>query len=73
MLDFAGSDLSMESAAVQREREARQAARFADPAAPRGFRAALAARLARLAIRLDADAIKALIAPDPRIARHHHG
>ncbi len=71
MLDFAGSDLSMESAAVQREREARLASRFADPTAPRGLRAALAARLARLAIRLDADAIKALIAPDARIARRH--
>lgn len=71
MLDFAGSDLSLKSAAAQREREARQAARFADPAAPRGFRAALAARLARLAFKLDADAIKALITPDARIARHH--
>jgi hypothetical protein len=71
MLDFAGSDLSMKSAAAQREREARQVSRFADPTAPRGFRAALAARLARLAFRLDADAIKALITPDARIARRH--
>ena len=71
MLDFAGSELNLKSAASQREREARQASRFADTAAPRGTRAALAARLARLAIRLDADAIKSLMTPDARIARRH--
>ena len=47
MMDFAGSDLNMKSAASQREREAREAARYADYSAPRGIRAALAARLAR--------------------------
>ncbi|HET9476207.1 MAG TPA: hypothetical protein VFP63_01825 [Dehalococcoidia bacterium] len=71
MMDFAGSDLSMESVAAQREREARVASRFAEPTAHRGLRGALAARLARLAFRLDAEAIKALITPDARIARRH--
>ena len=71
MLDFAGSDLSMRSAAAQREREALRAARFADHSAPRGIRAAIAARLARLAIRLDAEAITSIVAPDTRVAGHH--
>lgn len=71
MMDFAGSDLNIRSAASQRDREARELSRFADPAAPRGIRAALAARLARLAIQLDADAIRSLLAPDARIARRH--
>jgi hypothetical protein len=71
MLDFAGSDLVMRSIAAQREREARHAARFADPTAPRGIRAALAARLARLAIKLDADVIKAILPPDAPVARPH--
>lgn len=71
MMDFAGSDLNIKSAASQRDREARELARFADPAAPRGIRASLAARLARLAIQLDADTIRSLLAPDARIARRH--
>ena len=71
MMDFAGSDLHMKSALDQREREARQAARFADYSAPRGIRAALAALLARLAIRLDAEAISSIVTPDNRVAGHH--
>ncbi len=70
-MDFAGSDLHMRSALDQREREARQAARFADHSAPRGIRAAIAARLARLAIRLDAEAISSIVTPDKRVAGHH--
>ncbi len=71
MMDFGGSDLNMKSAAAQREREARTAARFADHTAPRGIRAAIAARLARLAIRLDAEAITSIVTPDTRVAGHH--
>jgi len=71
MLDFAGSDLNMKSAAAQREREARKAARFADHTAPQGVRAALAAHLARLAIKLDAEAIKSVLPAEARIARRH--
>jgi hypothetical protein len=71
MLDFAGSDLNMKSAASQREREAREAARYADYSAPRGIRAAIAARLARLAFKLDADSIRSIVTPDARVAGHH--
>ena len=71
MMDFAGSDLNMKSAASQREREAQRAARHADYSAPRGVRAAIAARLARLAICLDADAIASIVSPDTRVAGHH--
>jgi len=71
MLDFSGSDLNLKSAAAQREREAQKAARFADYSAPRGIRAAIAARLARLAIRLDAEAIASIVTPDARVAGHH--
>ncbi len=71
MLDFSGSDLNMRSAAAQREREAIEAARFADRTAPRGIRAAIAARLARLAICLDAEAITSIVTPDARVAGHH--
>jgi hypothetical protein len=71
MLDFAGSDLSMKSAAAQREREARQAVRFADHTGPQGVRAALAAHLARLAMKLDAEAIKSVLPVEARIARRH--
>ncbi len=71
MLDFAGSDLHMRSVASQREREARQAARFADRMGPQGVRAALAAHLARLALKLDAEAIKSVLPAEARIARRH--
>ena len=71
MLDFSGSDLNLKSAAAQREREAQKAARFADYSAPRGIRAAIAARLARLAICLDAEAITSIVTPDARVAGHH--
>ena len=71
MLDFSGSDLNLKSAAAQREREAQTAARFADYSAPHGVRAAIAARLARLAICLDAEAITSIVTPDARVAGHH--
>lgn len=71
MLDFAGSDLNMRSAALEREREARAIARHAAHEGPRGIRAAIAARLARLALKLDAEAIRSILPTDTRMARHH--
>jgi len=71
MLDFAGSDLNMWSAALEREREARAAARRAGYMAPRGIRGAIAARLACLAVKLDADAIRSVLPPDTRMAGRH--
>ena len=72
MLDFAGSELNMRSVVSQREREVRDAARHAALfLAPHGLRAMLAAKLAKLALRLDADTIRSMITGDPRVAGHH--
>jgi len=68
MLDFAGSDLNMWSAALEREREAQAAARRAGLMTRPGIRAAVAARLARLALKLDADSIRSIVPPDRRMA-----
>lgn len=71
MLDFAGSELNMTSAVAQREREVRAATRHAGlVSAPHRLRAALAAKLATLAFRLDADTIQSMIAGDSRVAGH---
>ncbi len=71
MLDFAGSELNMRSVVTQREREALATARHAALLAPHGLRAILAAKLAKLALRLDADTIRSMITGDPRVAGHH--
>lgn len=71
MLDFAGSELNMRSAVSQREREVLAAARHAALLVPHGLRAVLAAKLAKLALRLDAATIRSMITGDPRVAGHH--
>ena len=72
MLDF-DIEHNLRSVIEQRERESREAARFAGNTAPRSVRARLTSRLTRLAGGREADAIKRIVTPDPRIPRHHHG
>ena len=71
MLDFAGSELNMRSVVSQRERDVRAAARHAALLAPLGLRSVLAAKLAKIALRLDADTIRSMNSGDPRVAGHH--
>lgn len=72
MLDFAGSELNMRSVVSQRERDVRATIRHAAFfSAPLGVRSVLAAKLAKIALRLDADTIRSMNTGDPRVAGHH--
>ena len=69
MMGFTGTDLLLRSLTAQREREALAVSRAsALRPVPRGVRAMIAARLARIALRLDRDTTGSLVARDFRAA-----
>jgi hypothetical protein len=72
MMDFTQTDLLLRSAKADREREARAIvlASEASPA-PRGLRATMATRFARLALRLDRDTTGKMVACDLQSAGWH--
>ena len=72
MMDFTQTELLLRSAKADREREARAIVRASAAAPPRvGLRATMAARLARLALRLDRDTTGSLVACDLQSAGWH--
>ena len=61
MMDFTQSDLLLRVTYAERDRQARAIAARRDSEAPRGLRAALAARLAHMALHLDRETAGSLV------------